>query len=126
MAQALETRTYIVKSPSLRFYCPLCRTKRAFRYQSKLKMRNWLHVALISCVLSIFTWKIMEIRIFIWPFCVLLVYEFSLKFMLRKEIPCPHCGFDATWYKRDVPTAKKLVAEFWKERSKNEKHQKNT
>ena len=31
----------------------------------------------------------------------------------RKEIPCPHCGFDASWYKRDVKVARKLVERHW-------------
>ena len=31
----------------------------------------------------------------------------------RKEIPCPHCGFDASWYKKDVKIARRLVKEFW-------------
>ena len=30
-----------------------------------------------------------------------------------KQISCPHCGFDATWYKRDVKVARQLVKDFW-------------
>ena len=29
------------------------------------------------------------------------------------ELPCPHCGFDATWYKRDVKVARRQVLDFW-------------
>lgn len=35
----------------------------------------------------------------------------------RKEIPCPHCGFDASWYKKDVKVARRLVAAYWSEKN---------
>jgi hypothetical protein len=43
-------------------------------------------------------------------------FEFFNKSFFRKEIPCPDCGFDATWYKRDVRVAKKLVSTYWDEK----------
>jgi hypothetical protein len=39
--------------------------------------------------------------------------EFSLRLLFKKEIPCPHCGFDATWYKKDMKVARQKVKEFW-------------
>ena len=36
--------------------------------------------------------------------------------MLKSEIPCPYCGFDASWYKKDVKIARKKVQEFWKKK----------
>ncbi len=50
-------------------------------------------------------------------FIVWAAYEAVHKMLYRKEIPCPHCGFDATWYKRDVRVARKLVKEFWSAKS---------
>ena len=41
--------------------------------------------------------------------------EAVVRLRFKKEIPCPHCGFDATWYKRDVKVAKKLVSQFWQQ-----------
>jgi ribosomal protein L37E len=41
------------------------------------------------------------------------------KILHRKEIPCPHCGFDMTWYRRDVRIAKKIVEDFWKKNPRN-------
>ena len=35
------------------------------------------------------------------------------KLLYRKEIACPYCGFDATWYRRDVKKANELVKDFW-------------
>ena len=43
------------------------------------------------------------------------LFEGIHKLQFRKEIPCPYCGFDATWYKRDVKMARKAVKEFWAE-----------
>ena len=44
------------------------------------------------------------------------VMEFSKRILFKKEIPCPHCGFDATWYKKDVKVARQKVKEFWDEK----------
>lgn len=41
-------------------------------------------------------------------------FELINKMLYRKDIPCPYCGFDATWYRRDVKIAHKKVQEYWK------------
>lgn len=46
-------------------------------------------------------------------FVYLAAFEWVRRANYRKEIPCPHCGFDASWYKKDVKVARKLVANYW-------------
>ncbi len=46
----------------------------------------------------------------IWP-----IFEVANKLLYRKEIACPYCGFDATWYRRDVTMANQKVKDFWQE-----------
>tara|TARA_Y100000590_G_scaffold457597_1_gene610579 strand:+ start:3571 stop:3861 length:291 start_codon:yes stop_codon:yes gene_type:complete len=46
-------------------------------------------------------------------FVFLGVFEWVRRANYRKELPCPHCGFDASWYKKDVKVARKLVADHW-------------
>jgi hypothetical protein len=48
------------------------------------------------------------------------LFEAAHKLLFRKEIPCPYCGFDATWYKRDVKLARKAVKEFWDSEKKED------
>ena len=43
-----------------------------------------------------------------------MIMEVGNKLLYRKDIPCPYCGFDATWYRRDVKIANKMVKDFWK------------
>jgi ribosomal protein L37E len=40
-------------------------------------------------------------------------FEAGRRIFFSREIPCPHCGFDASWYKRDVKVARRKVDEFW-------------
>ena len=68
-----------------------------------------LFVGLIS--FPIFGWKSVFFIFLVWP-----IFEGVLKTMRRMETPCPHCGFDATWYKRDVRVAKKKVEDFWQDK----------
>jgi hypothetical protein len=40
-------------------------------------------------------------------------FEGIRRMLFSRQVPCPHCGFDASWYKRDVKVARRLVGEFW-------------
>jgi hypothetical protein len=53
------------------------------------------------------------------------IFELSVRTDYKKQIACPHCGFDATWYKRDVKVARQIVKDFWaqKETPSNQKIQ---
>ena len=44
---------------------------------------------------------------------VWILFEFIHKLLYRRELTCPYCGFDPTWYRRDVNLAKSKVQEFW-------------
>lgn len=52
--------------------------------------------------------KAVFIFFIVWP-----SFEIINKILYRKELPCPYCGFDATWYRRDVKVARKIVKNFW-------------
>ncbi|MBF0313808.1 MAG: hypothetical protein HQK50_03205 [Oligoflexia bacterium] len=110
----MERRVYRGKRPTLEFYCPLCRSKRFLAYRSKLSRKNYAQLFTLSLVLILLCYPFMGLRALFIFFIVWGVAETILKLFFRKEIPCPYCGFDATWYKRDVRVAKRLVEEFWK------------
>ena len=48
-------------------------------------------------------------------FPIWMLVEVVNKLLYRKEVACPYCGFYATWYRRDVKVANKIVKEFWKQ-----------
>lgn len=109
----LEKRPYKFKNPVLDFYCPLCRSKRSLVYGSKLMKKHYVQIGITSLLIMLLTYRMMDARIFLWPLIVWGMFESYHKFMFRKEVPCPYCGFDATWYKRDVKVARRVVQEFW-------------
>lgn len=109
----LESRTFVYKKSSMDFFCPLCRTKRAILTRPHLSWVNYLQISMISAVLIYFSYPIMKWRSFFFFFILWSIFEFVRRSLFRKEIPCPHCGFDASWYKRDVKMARQLVQEFW-------------
>lgn len=116
----LERRPFKTKKTKLHFHCPLCRTERDLRYVSKLNRFQYVQISTIALSLFALTFPLMHGKAFIWFFIVWASYECVNKLLYRRDIPCPHCGFDATWYKRDVRVAKRLVHEFWEERKKEE------
>ncbi|MBF0205626.1 MAG: hypothetical protein HQK53_01920 [Oligoflexia bacterium] len=118
----VDKRVFRFKDPVLEFYCPLCRSKRYLMYRSKLSKKNYLQLLILSIILAFGTYPWMGERSFVWPLVVWGGAELVLKIFFRKNIPCPYCGFDATWYKKDVRVAKRLVAEFWKKKMPVEKN----
>ncbi len=109
----LETRLFKFKKPVMKFFCPLCSTARAFTISPRLSPKNHIQIALITLSLIGMTYSFMGWRAIFWFFFVWSAFEFAVKVLFKKEIPCPHCGFDASWYKRDVVKAREKVNEFW-------------
>ncbi len=117
----LENRIFKYKNPSMEFYCPLCSTKRAFTSTPRMSVKNYFQCFLTTVFLMACLWPLMEIKSFFIFFFVWAIFEAGVRMNFRKEIPCPHCGFDASWYKRDVKMARKIVGDFWQ----NKKPQQN-
>ena len=106
-------RVFRIKQASLRFFCPLCSADRGFRYRPVLQSKNYIQIVILILVVALTLWpfwggKALYLAILVWP-----GYEFVARMLYRKDIPCPHCGFDAAWYKRDVGKASSMVKKFW-------------
>lgn len=109
----LDTREYRYKNPTLAFMCPLCSTKRVIRYRPHLTILNYIQIIFISAAFSYFAYPLMGPRSFFVIFVLWAIFEAAVRILFKKEIPCPHCGFDAAWYKRDVKVTRVKVQEFW-------------
>jgi hypothetical protein len=53
-------------------------------------------------------------------FVYLAAFELIRRVNYRKELPCPHCGFDASWYRKDVKVARRLVASYWSDKQNSQ------
>ncbi len=106
-------RTYKVKNPAITFFCPLCRTERGMIYTPDLSPKNYAQIAIISVIVMALFYPLMEVKVFFLAFVVWGIFEAVKKVLFRREVTCPHCGFDATWYKKDVRVAKRMVKNFW-------------
>ncbi len=111
--KALETRVYKYKNKSRNFFCPLCRTERNVNATPRMTKKNIVQIALTSIVFGTILFPLMGAESFFVFFLVWGAFELSIRSDFKKQVPCPHCGFDATWYKRDVKVARQKVAEFW-------------
>ncbi len=111
--KALETRVYKYKNKSNVFFCPLCRTERGISISPKLSKRNYLQILLTSIVFGSALFPFMGVKCFFIFFIVWAGFELAVRTDYKKQVACPHCGFDATWYKRDVKVTRQLVKEFW-------------
>lgn len=108
-----DKRFFKVKNAKRHFLCALCGSPRAMRYSKNLSLHNYLQILVISACLSwslfpLMQWNSPLMLFVIWP-----IFEIVNKILYRREIPCPYCGFDATWYRRDVRVARSKVENFW-------------
>lgn len=111
----LETkRFYKVKNPKKHFLCALCSAPRQLKYTKNLSGLNYLQILILSAFFIWIFYPLMEMKAFSLIFPIWLIVEFGNKILYRRGIPCPYCGFDATWYRRDVKVANKIVKDFWK------------
>ena len=113
----LSKRTFKYKNAHMQFFCPLCSTERAVVTNPHLTPKNYLQVALVTLAIASCLYPFMEWKGIFSFFVVWAVFEAALRTNFRKEVPCPHCGFDASWYKKDVKVARRKVDEFWQERN---------
>ena len=102
----------------MEFFCPLCGTKRAMSTNPHLSLKNFLQVGLITMAITAILFPLMAWKGVFSFFGVWAVFEAFLRLNFRKEVPCPHCGFDASWYKKDVKIARKKVDDFWGQQKK--------
>lgn len=96
-------------------YCALCRSPRKMNYQRHLSPIHYLQMTLLTIVLTWLMfdwleWKTLGSFFFIWA-----TYEFARKLLYRRELKCTVCGFDPTWYKRDVRIARRHVEDYLRE-----------
>lgn len=106
-------RFYKVKNAKAHFLCPLCRSPRDMFYHKNLNEKQYIQILVITGSLIYFLFPFMGLKALSMIFIVWPAFELVNKMLYRKEIPCPYCGFDAMWYKRDVKVARKKVEEFW-------------
>lgn len=118
-------RFFKVKKATRHFICPLCSSPREMRYQKNLNEKQYIQIAVLAGSLIWFLFPLMGFKSLSLIFVVWLGFELVNKMLYRKEIPCPYCGFDATWYRRDVKVARKKVEEFWKGRASEENKSSN-
>lgn len=108
-------RFFQVKNPHASFFCACCRAPRALRYQRMTSGANLIQIAVLTSFLTWalfpwFQWKTVGSFFVLWA-----GFESIRKMLYRRELPCPYCGFDATWYRRDVRVARQQVETFLKE-----------
>lgn len=116
MKKPLVSRVYKYKNKASQFFCPLCRTERGISVSPRLTKKNYVQVLLTSIVVGSMLYPFFGVESFVVFFAILGGFELAIRSDFKKQVACPHCGFDATWYKRDVKVARQLVKDFWAEK----------
>jgi hypothetical protein len=90
-------------------YCALCGIKRVFKGERKLTNKMYAQIISIGGFLSLILYPIFEWKSLISLVIVAITYEFVNMSIYRKEVKCPHCGFDPVWYRKNWRLAKTMV-----------------
>jgi predicted RNA-binding Zn-ribbon protein involved in translation (DUF1610 family) len=126
-SKPLVSRVYKYKNQASTFFCPLCSTERGISISPKLTKKNYVQIFLTSVILGSMLFPLIGARCFVVFFVSWGVFELAVRSDYKKQIACPHCGFDAAWYKRDVKVARQIVKDFWvqKQTLSDQKNQPN-
>ena len=118
-----DFRPYKYTKSHEKFFCPLCTTERAFTIGHKISLKNFGQIIIATLFVSLLLYPFMGFESIYSFFAVWACFEIGLRLNFRKEIACPHCGFDASWYRKDIRIAKKLIDEFWIDKKKEQGHE---
>jgi hypothetical protein len=96
-------------------FCALCRSPRKLRYSRRLQSQHFIQIFVLTIGLAAalypwLEWKGAAALPIIWA-----SFDWFYKSLYRKDLKCPFCGFDPTWYKKDVSIARKQVLDFLKQ-----------
>lgn len=94
-------------------FCALCRSPREIKTSPDLTMLNYLQIFFIAGLFTALTYSWINIKGILIAIPLWAGFEFVKKSLYRKELSCPKCGFDPTWYKRDVKMARAKVQSFF-------------
>jgi hypothetical protein len=95
-------------------YCALCRTPRRVRYSRRLSFMHLTQILFLSALSSWALFPLIQAKALLSIFVIWASYEFIRLSLYRRSLVCETCGFDPTWYKRDVRIARRLVEEHLK------------
>lgn len=96
-------------------FCALCRTPRKLRYSRKMKPRQVGQILVLTLGITAVLAPWLDWKGFVSLPIVWAVFEMVRQSLYRKELTCPSCGFDPSWYKKDVKIARQKVQEFLKQ-----------
>ncbi len=96
-------------------FCAHCRSKRVLKYSRRLEGRHFIQIFVLTLGVTAvlypyFDWKGACAFFLIWP-----AFDMTDKTLARRDLKCPYCGFDPTWYKKDVTSARRQVEDFLKQ-----------
>jgi hypothetical protein len=85
------------------------------RYSRRLRARHYIQILTLALGVSAVGFSSLGFKgIYSLPL-VWAVFEIYYKSLYRKDLKCPYCGFDPTWYKKDIKLARQKVEEFLKQ-----------
>ncbi|MBH46815.1 MAG: hypothetical protein CME71_01450 [Halobacteriovorax sp.] len=113
----LESRPFRFKNATKKFHCPLCASERYLTSSHRMSAKHFLQIAVLTGVTTFALFDFMQWRALSLFFVFWAGYEVVRRLVYRSGIECPYCGFDASWYKRDVKVARRLVDEFWQKKN---------
>ena len=114
--ESVDPRVFKKKGSRLDFLCPLCGVSRSITKNFKITRANYIQISVLSFTLFLISYSWLGGAGLIYFPVVFCGFEFWKRVDYKRDIPCESCGFDAIWYKKDVPKAKQLVHEFWSQK----------
>jgi hypothetical protein len=96
-------------------FCAHCRSPRKLRYHRRLQGAHYFQIVVLTIGLSAVLYPLLDFKGLMSFPIVWAIFDLTYKTLYRKDLKCPFCGFDPTWYKKDVRIARRQVEDFLKQ-----------
>jgi len=96
-------------------FCALCSTPRKLKYSRNLGKIHYLQILTLTGLITYATYAWFGFKGAMTLPVIWILFETIHKSLYRKELACPFCGFDPTWYKKDIKLARRRVEDFLKQ-----------
>ena len=101
-----------MKKTKNEYFCALCRTPRKLRYSRHLTNKHFVQILMLALVFTALTFPMLSFKGAVSLPVIWVLFESIQKSLYRKDLKCPHCGFDPKWYRKDLKLARQKVEEF--------------
>jgi DNA-directed RNA polymerase subunit RPC12/RpoP len=113
----VKKRIYRSRKATITYFCALCRAERFSKVVPRLSALNFLQIILLTGIFTALSFPLAQWSGLVSFFVFWATLEGVKRHWFKRDLSCPHCGFNALKYRKDVGACREEVKAFWSEKN---------